>query len=107
MSTVLVAGPEGGRTLPARQLASLTRYVKNVQFRLLVTQTEGDALPVVTQRSTGYRVCALTYSEIQQNRSDYKEAAKDAFARLVNRVGEDKVFDVLHGAEIAAENQGA
>lgn len=96
--TFMVADEEGGRTLPATQLASFTHYLNAIQFRFVVTQLRGEPF-MVTHRASGREVCLLPARKLVACRGDYKDAGKLALLDLITDTGEDKVFAALKKLE--------
>ena len=89
----------GSAELEADQLATFAYYLQSVQFRFVVTHLIGDALPAVTHRASGKRVCGIDYATLAACRNDPLEAGKLALKKCIEKHGEARVASVLRAAE--------
>lgn len=100
-TTFMVAGPDGPKSIEAKQLATFAYYIEQVQFRFVVTELPGR-LPDVTHRHSGLRVCGIELTTLSACRNDPLEAGKLALKRIIEAKGEARVASALRAAEAAA-----
>lgn len=74
-------------------------YVKNIQFWFFLHREIGGFRWIVTHADSGKRVLVVPTSTIAACLSDTKAAAKLELRKLLNRVGDNKVYEVLREAE--------
>lgn len=96
---------QGGRCVEARQLAAFTYAVCGVVHRFVVTELPGT-LPAVTHRASGKSVCTISLAYQAACQASARDAAKLALARLIERVGAQRLHDVLTRAEAEAKVTG-
>ena len=90
---------KGGESLVAEQLATFAHYIGGVQFRFVVTKLPHEALPCVTHRASGSRVCGITANALIASLNDAKVAGISAIKQLCEKHGEARVASVLRAAE--------
>lgn len=95
---IKVAGPDG-QELEATQLATFTTYIKNVQFRFIVTRIDGSNTPAITHRATRMKVCDVPVHSAIANAGDWIATGRGALEDFIKRIGEDRIYSVLSEAE--------
>lgn len=95
-----------GQTLQATQLATFTRYIKNVQFRFVVTQLPSQD-PVVTHRATGMKVVDISPTMMASCRGNATDAGYATLTNFVTEKGEERIYEVLTKAEKALQQNAA
>lgn len=88
-----------GEPLKVEQLATFATYIQGEQFRFVVTREAPLAMPVVTHRASGYKVCDIGYTSLSAALGDWAGAGRLALRNLVADKGEARVASVLRAAE--------
>jgi hypothetical protein len=90
-----------GEKIDVEQLGTFAFYIKNIQFRFVVTRATDGFGAVVTHRATGMKVCNVDSGISYQPAylPTQVELAKMALERLIDRVGADRVYQVITDKE--------
>lgn len=97
MKTFKIATQGGSKEV--EHLGTFAYYIKNIQFRFVITREAPSLPPVVTHRMSGRRVVEIKYLEQAASLGDVVGAGRLALDHLIDRVGADRLFDVLRRAE--------
>lgn len=99
-----IARNAAGKPLEVEQLATFAASIQGEQFRFVVTREAMQAMPVVTHRASGYKVCTISGTSRAAAMGNWAEAGKRALRNLVTDKGEARVASALRDAEAKATN---
>lgn len=91
---------DSGKHVEVEQMASFTREIAGTRFQFVVTKESGGVGHCVTHRLSGFKVCGVPYmAMLGASRITWKDAGEAALQTLLDRYGEQRVFDILSQAE--------
>ena len=98
---IQVRGTTPDKSIDAEQLATFTYYVKNVQFRFIVTRLIASGERTVTHRASGLRLATVEPGTVIAALGDYATAGRMVVQSVISQHGANKVFDCLRAAEVS------